>query len=363
MTTFFPHQAPAVKHPEDVVHLGGEVPHEHFGTRIDRERTGEREQVRGFCGNPHCPGEGHASSRKRCSFRVSRLHAADSPDHKGAFYPYHRWLIYNFEDEIQQCGYVGGLPYWDWTLDAASEDEFPNSPIFDATTGFGGSGQQAADNGLARAPTMLFVPQIDLANRSGGGCIMDGPFAGLKTQLGPGDNIEKKGEHCVTRELTYSYLLQGATAANLSWAMTLPDYGWFNNATEVSYHASGHWSVGGMYGTMTDMWASGRSPKDSQQEQDAMLTKCAIAALDPLFYLHHVNVDRAWWSWQSRDLAIREFDISGPLVAGDYRNEQGGNITLDARIHIGVTRELEVAVSDVMHIQKRVLCYTFDQLY
>jgi tyrosinase len=239
--------------------------------------------------------------------------------------------------------------------------------------GFGGNGQFIPVNKSIRAPTMFLAPPVAVANRSGGGCIMTGPFAGLSTQLGAGDNIQKKGQHCVTRDLTYSYLLLGASPANLSWAMTLPDYGWFNNRTEVSYHASGHWSVGGLYGTMTDLWASGKRPKKGRHSERGVVAR-AVAndklrvatkpiALDPLFYLHHANVDRAWWSWQSRDLAVREFDISGPLVAEDYDNARAGNLTLDARIHIGVTRELDVAVADVMHIQKRALCYAFDQLY
>lgn len=38
---------------------------------------------------------------------------------------------------------------------------------------------------------------------------------------------------------------------------------------------------------------------------------------DPLFYLHHTNLDRLWWQWQSVNLTARLNDISGSPVASD----------------------------------------------
>jgi len=31
---------------------------------------------------------------------------------------------------------------------------------------------------------------------------------------------------------------------------------------------------------------------------------------DPLFFLHHANLDRVWWQWQEQDLSVRMADIS-----------------------------------------------------
>ena len=33
--------------------------------------------------------------------------------------------------------------------------------------------------------------------------------------------------------------------------------------------------------------------------------------LDPLFYLHHTNLDRLWWEWQAVNLTARLYDMSG----------------------------------------------------
>lgn len=35
---------------------------------------------------------------------------------------------------------------------------------------------------------------------------------------------------------------------------------------------------------------------------------------DPLFFLHHTNLDRLWWEWQSADLSTRLTDMTGPNI-------------------------------------------------
>lgn len=87
------------------------------------------------------------------------------------------------------------------------------------------------------------------------------------------------------------------------------------------------------------------------------------AASDPIFYLHHANVDRAWWSWQKRNLTERVRDISGPIVNFDWENEQAGNVSLKHPIFIGETVRLEAVIGDMMHIQRGMLCYGYDELY
>lgn len=88
-----------------------------------------------------------------------------------------------------------------------------------------------------------------------------------------------------------------------------------------------------------------------------------MIAADPLFWVHHANVDRAWWSWQIRDLKQREKDVSGPLVNFDYTNQAGGNVTLDHPIFVGETVKMKAKVKDVMHIRKGMLCYDYEDTY
>lgn len=73
-----------------------------------------------------------------------------------------------------------------------------------------------------------------------------------------------------------------------------------------------------------------------------------------------------WWSWQSYDLENRLQDISGPIFLMDYDNVQGGNVTLDFEMTVGVSAP-SVKIGDVMDISSgaggEMVCYTYDDLY
>lgn len=87
---------------------------------------------------------------------------------------------------------------------------------------------------------------------------------------------------------------------------------------------------------------------------------------DPLFYLHHANLDRLWWSWQKLNLSARLTDISGPVILMDYDNVYGGNVTLDFPLSVGVSAA-DTTVGEVMKIDAcgtgGVLCYEYDEVY
>ncbi|KAK6843889.1 hypothetical protein PG987_004749 [Apiospora arundinis] len=194
----------------------------------------------------------------------------------GIFYPYHRFLLSRYEQELWQCGWDRGLgqPFWDWTLDVEHDDDLLKSPVFDIETGFGGNGGWIGGNFTNPAPGMIVQPPQDVPDRTGGGCLQNGPFADLSTFLGPHNNTEKKGRNCVRRDLAPASLRNMSGPARVVEAMRLPDYGHWERATDgATLHPGGHWGVGGLYGSMTDLWAS---------------------PADPVFWLHHSNLDRAW---------------------------------------------------------------------
>lgn len=88
---------------------------------------------------------------------------------------------------------------------------------------------------------------------------------------------------------------------------------------------------------------------------------------DPIFFLHHANLDRVWWSWQKKGPHKRLMDISGPINLMDYGNEKGGNVTLAFPLSMGVSA-VDVTVGDIMDIKAcgkpgGVLCYDYDKLY
>lgn len=89
---------------------------------------------------------------------------------------------------------------------------------------------------------------------------------------------------------------------------------------------------------------------------------CLCNYVDPIFYLHHANLDRVWWSWQKLNLSARLTDIGGPIHIMDYGNTAGGNVTLSFPLSVGVNAP-NVTIADVMDIHGGTLCYDYDELY
>jgi hypothetical protein len=62
------------------------------------------------------------------STSIAVAHASDG------FFPWHRWYLWNFENQIRQLGgsYACiSIPYWDWTSDAATYGgNFGASPCY-----------------------------------------------------------------------------------------------------------------------------------------------------------------------------------------------------------------------------------------
>ncbi|CAI0654037.1 unnamed protein product [Colletotrichum noveboracense] len=110
----------------------------------------------------------------------------------GHFYPWHRLHVWAYERELRLCGYEGAQPYWDWSLDAASYDDMLKSPVFDPDTGFGGNGEWVPgtpENPEPGVPLTGGTLVFNMSDRTGGGCIPNGPFANLTLHMGPQNSV------------------------------------------------------------------------------------------------------------------------------------------------------------------------------
>lgn len=79
----------------------------------------------------------------------------------------------------------------------------------------------------------------------------------------------------------------------------------------------------------------------------------AIHNPDPLFFLHHTQLDRLWWLWQQREPQKRLREYSG-------HKERHSMVAarLDDRIDMrGFAKPVQVA--DVMDIREGLLCYSY----
>lgn len=82
---------------------------------------------------------------------------------------------------------------------------------------------------------------------------------------------------------------------------------------------------------------------------------CLLIDVDPLFFLHHCNLDRVLWNWQQKDLPARLHEVGGPIEPLDY---SGQNVTLDFEINIG-TLAGNATLEQLLNTQGDVLCYNY----
>lgn len=169
----------------------------------------------------------------------------------GHFLPWHRLFVATYESMLRnECGYSGAQPYWDWTLDSDPSDlsKFSSSPVFDATTGFGGNGDWVAND-----PTSFFPP---VPGRTGGGCVNDGPWAGKKdvVHMGPGNSTVLNNQ-CLKRDLAPEFAARWLNWDQTSLTLGMGSYEEFTGSVEgktsfeeSGVHGGGHYGVGGTFG-------------------------------------------------------------------------------------------------------------------
>lgn len=138
-----------------------------------------------------------------------------------------------------------------------------SNQIWDPKTGFGGNGKYIPGTFEDPQPGMVVtaggVP-APVSDHTGGGCIPDGPFANMSIHIGPGFST-KYNEYCVRRDFVPSLFVNCANPSNVADGMAQPSFGHFSKLTETLLHAAGHPAVGGLYGTLTDTWASHEKPQ------------------------------------------------------------------------------------------------------
>ncbi|KAJ7128802.1 tyrosinase [Mycena crocata] len=221
-------------------------------------------------------------------FHALHINLTDEIHLVGQFLPWHRRFLSVFEETLRsECGFKGALPYWDWSKDVDIFNSIDQSPVFDSKHGFGGNGihipgYEGPFNNLTYLPGWV--------HGIGGGCVTTGPFASYNLSLGPGT---VPTNHCLTRAFTngYAWALSSAQVANTTRQSSFELFRIELEGKPVTptmkLHDGGHFAIGG------EMLDSYSSPGD------------------PVFYLHHANLDRIWWTWQQMDLPKRLFDISG----------------------------------------------------
>ncbi|UPK92493.1 hypothetical protein LCI18_003428 [Fusarium solani-melongenae] len=232
-----------------------------------------------------------------------------------SFLPWHRYFVHVYEKAIQECGYEGAATYWDWSLDTS---DVPGSSIWDARSGFGGNGVRPGPNGTN-------TPK----------CIQDGPFKDLRVHY---SQLETK-EHCLEREWNDGteeagdMLAQFYTPEVVNKAQQITNYNDYRIELEGGPHGALHSAIGG------DMTPS-TSPND------------------PIFFLHHGQIDRLWTLWQAKDQENRALDYSGIKTQDQFDGVTPPPASLrDIMPMLGLAAD--VPVEEYMSTLGGPLCYRY----
>lgn len=203
-------------------------------------------------------------------FRRNAAHAGP------AFNPWHRYYLYRFERQLQSKVPGVTIPYWDWAQDTA--DPF-SSPIWSADF-LGGNGDPNDGDQVKTGPFALGQWTIidQTGNKQSGGLKRRfGQIAsGLPTQTDVNTAI---------RETPYDRAdwnqLSSPSHRNRLEGFLGP------TGSILQLHNQVHAWIGG------DMISVTTSPND------------------PVFFLHHCNVDRLWAIWQANNPSQRYQPTSG----------------------------------------------------
>eukprot|EP00842_Homolaphlyctis_polyrhiza_P006959 jgi/Hompol1/852/HPOL_001406-RA len=174
------------------------------------------------------------------------VHAAGNSAQHGIhgteqFLVWHRAFLANYEIALRGCGLTIPLPYWDWAVDSQAPEQ---SVLWSA---IGGDGDP--NNGL---------------------CVPDGPFNQFTTAFA-------QQAPCLMRQFSFTGNAAGSffsPEANFQLVSQNTGFIQFADAIEGTPHGTVHNGIGGQGGHMSSL---------------------IMSANDPVFFLHHANIDRLYW--------------------------------------------------------------------
>ncbi|KAK0934150.1 hypothetical protein LTR29_014264 [Friedmanniomyces endolithicus] len=228
------------------------------------------------------------------------------------FLPWHRYFLHIYEKALrEECGYAGSLVYWDWTLDS---EALEGSPVFDATTGFGGDGEVGGEITVGRS----------------GRCVVDGPFRNVTA-----DYYDVKFQpHCLSRGFRDQEGNLGhidgheISPESIEEVLGLDEYEKFVALMESRVHDAIPFGIAGDFETFT-------------------------APYDPLFFLHHTQLDRLWWLWQQRQ------PDKGLTAYGGHKERHSMKMA-SLEDEIGMRKLApSIKVAQVMDVEGDFLCYRY----
>lgn len=257
-----------------------------------------------------------------------------------------------YETALQtECAYNGTIPYWDWTLDSSDPAK---SPIWSATAGFGGNGLNGGFVNPARPGPLTM-------------CVQDGPFRRFE----PAYSTGQYDPHCLNRGFNNNGpgalgrmggdAYTPAIVANITTTSTT--FPAFATRLEDGPHGAVHASVGGdMVPSTSPNGKPAHLPHIHLTSHNLLDTHTADVSArppvtDPIFFLHHAQIDRLWWNWQQAAPTTRNAMYGGNRYPSGSSAKAAKASLTDVMPMAGLAGDL--AVREVMTTESGLLCYRY----
>jgi tyrosinase len=225
-----------------------------------------------------------------------------------AFFPWHREYTRRFEEALQLIDPNIAIPYWDWTDPEAIDVIF--QPDFLGTKGQG---------------TSIDIPGFGTAE----GGLVQGNFSEANGWILNNDiNLDFSGNPrgtALTRFLQTPLLNNyPIPKADIDQILALDDYASFRSALEGFSLVEGQQGIPGilMHNYIHGL-VGGIVPRPGEEPSFFGLGTMSFSSspYDPVFWLHHSNVDRLWAEWQANGHAGSDFYPSTGQPFGHNLND------------------------------------------
>lgn len=203
-------------------------------------------------------------------------------------------------------------------------------------------------------------------------CVIDGAFANITYNLTT--NFTRTSNTCMTRIFNETFF-DTVSQKVVDSCMDIDDYWKMWACLGNTPHTGGHLGVGGTVSKSQNLIHVSiiliNALFSFQMEHVSM------SAFDPVFFLHHANLDRLWTQWQSRDTK-RLKAMGGPRIAphtlfGEaqpaslglsafvpYFGDKGNVTTLNHNMWMaGIVPNITVA--DAMDVEYEGMCIKYDK--
>ncbi|QRV92815.1 tyrosinase [Ceratobasidium sp. AG-Ba] len=254
----------------------------------------------------------------------------------GLFLPWHRLYVHQWTNTLRtQCGYKGVAPYWAWEKDVA---DFEHTAIWDidSKSGLGGFGDPQDDFTVKTGALDLTLayPIVHKLRRE------YRPYPGFR-------GIANISANSTFTQQEVNTLLNTQDGNFTAFQSYMEGF--------LGMHTAVHAIVGG------DL--AGLCPKGSANTSLCPVSGApTFSANEPIFHLHHGNIDRLWWLWQEKGpknkQAFRGGSVQNISAIVEFPNGQPPwlhktNVIPAAGMYESYT------IGEVMDTRKWPLCYEY----